>query len=123
MDTTKSLAKLKKLWYQKLRESGFKDIERKDGTVGRGAPRVDNLNDVQKQAIQDYYSMCRNFLEEHTFDNEVERFIWSLHSEGTSVRDISNQLQKINITKKKDATWYVVKRLVALMKTRYGVSK
>lgn len=108
--------KLKKVWYQKLKESGFKDIESKNGSVGRGAPRVDNITEVQQEAIKEYYSMTRHFLTEHKFESEQDRFIWEQYSEGLSVRDISKLLKQQGIKKQKDAVWYVVKRLEKIMK-------
>lgn len=107
-------------WYGKLKDSGFKDIENKRGSVGRGAPRVDNIVQVQQEAILEYYSMARQFLVEHEFTSDSEKLIWSLHAEGDSARDISDKLCTQHSTKlKKTRVWEIVKALETAMRSKY----
>lgn len=117
------LEKLQKVWYKKLKDTGFKDMEDPNGprNGGRGAPRVDNITDMQQEMIREYYSRARQFLQEHTFEDAVDRFVWEHFSEGTSVREISIKLEKeLNVIKKKTAVWQIAKRLEELMKQQYN---
>lgn len=119
MSTKTNLEKLQKIWYEKLKKSGFDDIENENGELTRGLPRVTNQAPIQIEVIQHYYSWARSFLHEHEFKSEFEKAVWELHSEGIAVRAISVELRRKGYKKQKDAVWYVVKRLEQLMKAKY----
>ena len=107
----KSYAELKKVWYKKLRDSGFTDIEEEDGKLKRYSsdflklPTPDSrkyslLSDNLKQEMiknnfeytVKYYDMAEQFLSSHKFRRVYERLIWKMHSEGISEQVISNEL-------------------------------
>ncbi len=112
--------KLKKEWYKKLKDSGFNDIEKSTGQIGRTKPNVTNRNSDQISAIQEYYAMARSFLIDHNFVSEFEKIVWEYHSEGLSLRKISETLEKNKIsTLQRDAIHAIVKRLEKLMKSKY----
>lgn len=117
----KDFKKLKAEWYSKLKDSGFKDIEKKSGQLTRGAPRLDDRAQVQVEAIESYYRMARIFLIEYKFEDEIQKTVWELHSEGVSTRDISdiltNQLQYTKCGKSKIIQ--MVKKLSIIMKNMY----
>ncbi len=115
------LEKQQKIWYKKLKDEGFKDIEDPTGprNGGRGAPRVDNLNEVQQDAIREYYSMARQFFTEYKFKDKVDKLIWEQYSEGIAVRQISTILKTKSIIKAKSSIWQRVKKLEKLMYAKY----
>lgn len=88
--------KLKAEWNKKLKDSGFEDIERADGTL---KPEVDyrSLDGTRgnglKDARQEYDDIVQHFLNHGNFTNLVDYTVWKLHSEGMSYRDISNELK------------------------------
>lgn len=85
--------KLKAYWYQRLKESGFKDIERESGRL---RDEVDER--TIKRALQDkerreaYYAACAQFLFTFDFTCERARKVWELHSDGLSVRAIAREM-------------------------------
>lgn len=115
-----SLSKLKKEWYKKLKDSGFNDIEKASGSIGRTQLNLKNRNFDQIQATQEYYSMARTFILEHKFNDERELYVWTRHSEGDSERTISSTMQsdgheplsRAEIGRK-------IRRLSNLMKLKY----
>ncbi len=122
------LEKLQKIWYKKLKDEGFQDIE--DSThaqynnmslklINRTAPNVDGLTEIQQEMIREYYTRCRHFLNDHQFESDLDKTIWEHYSEGVSVRKISDKLKTNGIVKKKTAVHQVVKRLEAIMKAKY----
>lgn len=116
------LEKLQKIWYQKLKDEGFKDIEDPEGPRdgGRGAPRVDNLDEIQMQAIREYYTMARHFLVEFKFKNLIDRLVWEDYSEGVPVRTISVNLKAKGHIKAKSSIWQRIKKLEKLMYLHYA---
>ena len=113
--------KLQALWYKKAEESGYKDIEYKNGSMSAShlrSPRQKHA--VYRESIAEYYSMCYHFLNEYAFENEVEKVIWEYHTERISARNIALLLQKAGIRKKrKTAVWQIIKALEAKMKAKY----
>lgn len=121
MNHKANLAKLQKEWYAKLKENGFHDIEDRKGGVGRGAPRITNQSPLQIEVIEQYYSMARNFLIDGKFDTDLDKTIWSYHSEGISARDISSTLKSSGVKKLTSYVkiWQRVKHYEKLMKEKY----
>ena len=117
-------AKLQKEWYKKLKESGFKDIEKKNGSIGRTQLNLSNRNFDQIQATQEYYSMARTFILEHVFKDNLEKYIWTKHSEGDSERTIVKCMQedKLETIPSRATVGRIIKKLVKLMKAKYLVS-
>jgi hypothetical protein len=83
-------------WYDKLKESGFIDIE---NTVHELRPLKSwhslrwQRKDIQFiTAQQKYYTDAVHFLSSYTFADEEQKMIWLLHSEGMSVREIEAEL-------------------------------
>ncbi len=112
--------RLQAIWYDKLKQSGFNDVEYHDGTRERGTPNLKNRAPVQIEAIEAYYTMARHFLIEHTFEREIDKTIWAYYSEGLSYRDIENTLLKASVKKlKKSQIKNIITSLEILMKDKY----
>lgn len=91
------LKALQKLWYRKLKEDGFTDIEdtnspREYLKTWHSSYFVHRHTPDSFQAQSDYYRRASQFLYEFPFKNRRERRIWALHSEGTSMREIADRL-------------------------------
>lgn len=111
---------LQSIWYDILKESGFNDIEHADGTINATHLRRTHTESVVRDAIESYYNMCSHFLYDYEFKDEFEKTIWTYHSEGLSLREITDTLVKLKGKKrKKDAVRTIVKKLEQKMKERY----
>ena len=87
----KDLRKLQKKWNDRLTKSGFKDIERADGSlINFDSHRLREMNPDSNTMIarQRYYELARQFYHDHTFDTSLEKEVWRLHSEGMIYDDI-----------------------------------
>lgn len=80
---------LQRHWYQKLKDLGFNDIERRDGTLLRLDIR--NARMIDRDAVESYYAMARQFNSAHDFDCWVEKTIWELHTEGYSLSEVATR--------------------------------
>lgn len=120
MPTKQSLNKLQNIWYRKLKSSGFKDIEGDyDIAITSGVLSIKRFQDRNSydsfKNKERYYQLAGHFLHENTFDSDLHKNIWELHSEGLSYRDISEKikvLQKTQICK-------IVKTLKEQMLKKY----
>lgn len=129
--------KLRKLWYKKLADSGFEDIEYNDTDIKKpavdihrkidapgSAGNVTRYSKVVWEAKTDYYVMAEHFLNDHKFDNELDKIIWSYHCNGISARNIVKLLHDTEVTKtNRDKVWKTVKALSSIMFELYNVKK
>lgn len=93
--TRQQLKDLQKIWYQKLKDSGFKDIESSQKKAFNTPTRHTVFN---LKYIQSYYSACENILERDQFENEIARIIWTLHARGMSNRQIMKETKRAMAT-------------------------
>ena len=98
MNKTKHLKELQKLWYKKLEEQGFRDIEQSDGRLREWDSFYfqHHFNPDLFRLKHHYYYQATQFLN-HLRDNpetpELHIEIWHMHSEGMGVRQIALKLQ------------------------------
>lgn len=105
------LSRLIKEWDQKLRDSGFNDIEdrSKDTLKSWAGTCYLQLNKngefkvqpktkhgytslVHKESQAEYYRLAAQCLHEAEFKNTKQRLIWQLHAEGYSYNEIAKEL-------------------------------
>lgn len=111
--------KLQKLWYKKLKNEGFNDIEHGSGFLDRSYTKS-NRTPLEIEVIQHYYSLAHQLLNNHKFEDKIEQIIWEYHTEGLSAREIANILVQLGIKKKKHVTVHkTIKKLENIMKERY----
>lgn len=121
---TKQFKDLEKEWYGRLTKSGFKDIERRD-RIGKAAGRMktgtlDNIihsyDEHQFSVKEEYYRVAGQFLHSYKFKSALEKSIWSMHSEGLSIRNIIKSLKAKGHTAYRDLVNGAIKRLALEMK-------
>ena len=109
---SKEFLALKREWDEKLKKSGFQDIETDSGNLivyhkDKMSPRRDKeyaklrhlprntawaLTRTRHYAVEEYYRMARHFLNDHKFSSRLHRLVFSLHSEGVSIRSIAKEV-------------------------------
>lgn len=112
---------LRALWYEKLKEEGFEDIESDDKNLKIWSTTFFKNHTLEVwQAKAAYYSMADKFLNDHKFSSELERTIWEYHANAVSVRDISSILKKTGLTRMGRQTVHnTIQRLENIMKKYY----
>lgn len=107
----RSFQKLRREWYAKLKENGFRDIEQDVDAFGTsggmllGVSAGDLRRKLYKSETEDYYRFARQYL--HTMPTGLERAIWQLHSEGVSMARGRVMLAKV-WGKVSESRWYKV---------------
>jgi hypothetical protein len=120
-----SLQELKAIWYKKLKESGFEDIEVSEDYLKRyseqkfaqgqnnGKQVVDLILNFESK--QEYYRLAGQFLWEHKFETPLAKLIWGLHAEGITYRKIPSLLKARGITKSEGQVQRLLYKLEAAM--------
>lgn len=122
MSSKADLEKARALWYKKLEEEGFMDIERADGNLKVWSTNfyVQCPHSELWVAKAEYYRMASRFLNEFRFASPLEKTIWEYHSNGVTIRAISKILTAAKVKKMaKTQVWEIVKRLENIMKKLY----
>lgn len=106
---TKEFKVLEDLWYKKLKQSGFDDIEPGPRylkySIESILTRKYNLDrKLEYKKREEYFRIAGQFLYEYEFKDEISKIVWELHSEGSSIRKISKRLSDLG---KKRATTQV----------------
>lgn len=94
------LIKLTNLWYKKLEDSGFDDIEfyNKRTGYGQDSRYTKDLALSYKWRYNEFtaqhYRLCENFLSHYDFPNKKDKFIFSLYTAGLTFREIIAKCKK-----------------------------
>jgi len=117
---SKQFSTLQAEWYKKLKDSGFNDIERKNGDIIHSAEDniVTHYDQNSFEAKRDYNRLAGQFLHDYKFKSNLERLVWEHHVEGMSIRNIVKTLKakRINVYKRK--IHELLNRLIEEMVTR-----
>lgn len=120
---------MEKVWYDKLKEEGFEDIE---DTNNEFRPlkswhsfrfmlndssyfKNTNLRTNRESAIS-YYRLACQLLNTHHFKNETHRRIWELHSEGWSKRQIEAEIKDLRPTYKRERIGIIINMIAEEIK-------
>lgn len=116
-----SLAELTEIYYKKLKDSGFEDIEKNEYLLKTWSTKFSSKQTLDRyEAKEEYFRLARHFLNDYQFSSELEKAIWTYHSEGLSHRNIAQLLNDAKLAyTNKDAIMLVVRRLKEIMKKIY----
>lgn len=121
LNKKEELEKTKKIWYKKLKDEGFEDIEPHENTLKSWSYKFADRNVDEITAKQVYYRMANHFLNDHQFNSILEKVIWEYHANGIAVRDIASQLSKAKVTKTSyDTIWRIVGKIKKAMYAFYA---
>lgn len=83
MNDTEQLRHLQKVWYKKLEEEGFADIEFSEYSSYLKRESL-NITLSYDEPTERYYTLARQYLNDTKFVTPTEKRVWELHSEGLS---------------------------------------
>lgn len=122
---SKDFNDLQSVWYKKLEESGFNDIEEQYPESNKAFLKTWDSHYFKSDCHgfygaefyrikADYYYYAAQYLHQGVFDSEIEKEIWSLHSDGFGVRKSAEKLNEKFLGGRpltRDKVWRIVKRL------------
>lgn len=99
MSKKQQLQVLKVEWYKKLKESGFRDIEKDERYLrSYDNSKFSRLSVVEFQENQRYWQLAGQLLHHFQFKTEADRTIWRLYVEGMLPPDIAKTVDKHRTT-------------------------
>lgn len=104
---------LQKIWYDKLKETGFYDIEKPSGILKAEIYHVEwkkALN--ERESREAYRDWAQTFLNRYRFKSELEKRVWECHCDGLSIRETAKALGQ---------TRYFVESRLKQLKTQAGL--
>lgn len=123
---SKEFRDLKDQWYQKLKDSGFEDIEDTQSEKEFLNVWHSNVFQIEKtthnfQSKQSYYYDAAHALEIYRdcplfFTDPSDQLAWELHCNGISLRNISKELNKRGYKTNKDLLNKVINKFKKLIR-------
>lgn len=109
------------IWYKKLEEDGFRDIEQDEDNLKVWSSKISRGRRLELgESREAYYHMATRFLNDYQFSSDKEKSIWEYHTNGISARNIALLLQAANIKRSGRMTiWRNINRLSSFMKNMY----
>jgi hypothetical protein len=113
MSRSQLLRSLQKKWYQKLKNSGFKDIEDAQGNITDGSGMLNYLGTGEvdynqlnvgknlkypysslawKRSQAEYYRLASQCLHDKAFRSKRHKKIWGLHANGMTYVEIGKRV-------------------------------
>jgi hypothetical protein len=111
------LKKLQREWRARLKDTGFRDIEtdEPDGPLRSwSSDFINQFDPLTFHQRSEYFRFANQFLHEHEFENEKDRYLWALHASGASLREIR---RRTGLTK--DAAHRAIVRIRKILKKNY----
>ena len=122
---SKAFKNLQAKWYRKLEDDGFEDIEATeeellayDNNRFKDPSKYSGFNDFipeQYEEKRKYFEQAQKLLAEDPFLDEIEKRIWSLHSDGKPIRSIVLVLRSEGIDRNKNQVNQIINELQGLM--------
>lgn len=107
-----NLDSLKALWYKKLKESGFTDIEdNQERLIDYHNNRFLDKNPLEFESQRRYYELAGQMLHTYNFRDSEQKTIWTLHCQGKS-----NQTIAKHVARSKHYVFTVIEDLSKLIK-------
>jgi hypothetical protein len=111
---------LQELWYRKLENTGFQDLEKNEFEFKKPYLSVidKRVHGRWKEQLE-YYLMAGKFLHDYKFKTTRERNIWTYHANGLTVKSIVELLGKVRIKTNRGRVQRTIYRLAKIMKKMY----
>lgn len=92
---TQTFKKLQSKWYEKLKKSGFEEIETKNDQLKKWHSHCFLVRSRGRRSArrEEYYQLAGVFLNDHEFKTKTEMKLWGLHAQGLSIRTIASILK------------------------------
>jgi hypothetical protein len=116
---TKEFKTLKNEWNEKLKKSGFVDIENADIELESSVTvqsEIISTAQTESHSGLEYYQFCQQILDEYKFQRSIDRQIFELHAEGRTLSEIKTWLDKNSLKK---LSKMQISRIIIAVKKRF----
>ena len=92
-----NIIQLKDYWYERLKRSGFKDIENKKGLLRVWSQElsVDKVTPLWRLSAEEYYRLASQLIHEERFIlgvGAVDKIVWKMHARGIGSPKIATRM-------------------------------
>lgn len=114
--TRDEFKRLQQYWYNKLAETGFKDIERMTGDelilIKSSSQCYGCVDEHTRMAKEEYYvAMAKIALDDHTvYRNHIDRYILQRHVEGARIKVIVEELEAMGSPRHRHSIRFIIRR-------------
>lgn len=114
------LKALQREWYDKLKETGFDDIE--DTNSPREMLKTWhsrcflNKNEVETSAKAEYYTNAQQVLYSYKFRTMADQMLWEYHANGLSIREIAAATRDSPAPMHRSSVFRALKRIIKALK-------
>lgn len=114
--TNEEFEELQNEWYEKLRRTGFVDIEIKKGDVEflkqNSKNRFDGMHPLTREVREIRFTLLRHKVEDENtvYKNKIDKFIMTLHAEGLTQATIIRELRKIGIRRCEKTIFNIIRK-------------
>lgn len=110
---SRKFSQLEQKWYEKLKDDGFIDQERK---IGQDTELIQKASNVYRQApevVRDakiiYFDVLKEYILISTFKDEGDKLIMMLRSEGYKIKEISQKLKELGQKNHRQTIRYIIR--------------
>lgn len=98
---TEKFRLIESVWEEKLRQSGFVDIESSNRKLKQNS--ANSYRTVVTQAIESklrYFELLGQHFHEEQFTDEIERFVMERRSQGAKIKEIVIELKNMGVKRR-----------------------
>lgn len=113
--TQEEFRNLRAHWYRILAESGFKDIERFDGSdmvLIDSKHHYRRTTEFERSMIEEYYDLitCKANSDDTLWKNPVHKHILQRHAEGAKIVTIAHELNKKGTPRSRNSIKVIIRK-------------
>ncbi len=116
---------LQQLWYQKLADTGFQDIEEfKNGELVLKQSYSHPLRHHTEHSAKDqeeyfrFMSMCimdKNI----SFKNDIDKYVLTRHADGATIKAIVTELNNLGTPRARNSVRFIIRRYLLVWRLRF----
>ena len=120
---SKEFRELQDEWYQKLKDSGFQDIEKTVDEEQKLKQRSSNVYrqapEVVRENKENYFTYLGQHIHDEGCDSPVDLHILSRRAEGAKYREIVEELKQMGTPRNRHSVRYIIRRYEKRWGIRY----
>lgn len=110
---SQSFKQLQKIWYKKLKDSGFEDIEKENGELKdfHSFKFQRTHSPVSFELNARYYELASQLTHEYPFKSRRDKQVWVRHANGETLEQIAKEMGLSH-----NQTWRIVDKISSCIK-------
>ncbi len=126
---SRKLIKLEKIWYEKLRDSGFVDAEKVAGKekvlVQRASNAYRQASETERESKADYFRLLCIYGHDEIFPDKITEIVMLRRSFGRSLKEIHDELKLAGIKEHQiyNTSRQTIRFIIRSYENKWGIRK